>query len=140
MPRSAARAQGRPGERPISPDVKTVLVADDEDFLRLLVRQVLDRYRILEAQAGTEALSMARDLSPDLIVLDWMMPGMDGPAVLEALRADEDTRGIPVVMVSGRVSSEDEARVLELGASACLRKPFSPRKLRDCVEGLLKDD
>ena len=117
--------------------MSTILVADDEDFMRLLVRQTLEAHRVVEAESGSEALTLAKEGLPDLIILDWMMPGMDGPAVLEALRGDEKTCTIPVVMVTGRVSKQEQQFVLDNGADSCLSKPFSPSDLRACVEELL---
>lgn len=119
--------------------MKTILVADDEDFLRLLVVQTLDAYQVFEASDGDRALEMAFQKGPDLILLDWMMPGRDGPAVLDELRKSEATCDIPVIMVTGRVSSEEQHLVLERGANACISKPFSPSELRACVEKLLAE-
>jgi len=117
--------------------VKTILVADDEDFLRLLVRETLDAYRVLEARDGEEALAIVREARPDLLILDWMMPVLDGPGVLERLRADDATRGLKVLMVTARSGEAEQARVREAGADAVLSKPFGTRDLRESVERVL---
>jgi CheY-like chemotaxis protein len=79
--------------------MQTILVADDEDFLRLLVKETLRQYRVIEARDGDEALVLAREAEPDLLILDWMMPGRHGPAVSPScaptrpratFRADDD--------------------------------------------------
>ena len=116
--------------------MQTILVADDEDFLRLLVVQTLSRYRVLEARDGDEALALVHEAAPDLLILDWMMPGLDGPAVLEDLRADPATRDLPVLMTTAKGPAE-RARMIVLGANACLSKPFSPAALRAAVDELL---
>jgi two-component system phosphate regulon response regulator PhoB len=119
--------------------VKTILVADDEDFLRLLVSETLDAYSVLEARDGEEALAMVRDAQPDLLILDWMMPILDGPAVLERLRADDATRGLKVLMVTAHCGEAEQARVFAAGANAILAKPFGTKDLRESVERVLSD-
>jgi two-component system phosphate regulon response regulator PhoB len=117
--------------------MKTILVADDEDFLRLLVKETLDDYEVLEARDGEEALAMVRASLPELLILDWMMPGLDGPAVLERLRADASTQGLRVLMVTARCDEADRAKMIAAGASACLAKPFGTKELRERVEEVL---
>jgi len=117
--------------------MKTILVADDEDFLRLLVKETLAAYRVVEARDGEEALMAVRESPPDLLILDWMMPVLDGPAVLERLRADDATRTLPVLMVTARTGEAERARVLAAGADGCLAKPFGPSALRESVERVL---
>ncbi len=116
---------------------KTILVADDEDFLRLLVKETLERYRVIEARDGDEALALAREAAPDLLILDWMMPGRHGPAVLAELRADPATRDLPVLMMTAKAGSAERAQLLAAGATACMAKPFGTAALRACVEEIL---
>jgi two-component system phosphate regulon response regulator PhoB len=117
--------------------MKTIVVADDEDFLRLLVKETLNRYRVIEARDGDEAIALVRESAPDLLILDWMMPGRNGPAVLETLRADPATRDLPVLMVTARLETAERAQLLAAGATACLAKPFGTAALRASVEEVL---
>ena len=118
-------------------DAATILVCDDDASLRELVRAVLGTgYRFLEAADGTEALAAARELSPDLIVLDVMLPGLSGIEVLEEIRSDEQLRDMPVVVITAWSHAEIEAQVA--GADRFVPKPFDPDELSDVVEELLR--
>ena len=119
-----------------STDAATILVCDDDPSLRELVRAVLGpRYRFVEAADGTEALTIARELRPDLIVLDVMLPGLSGIEVLEALRTDADLRETRVVVITAWSHAELEAQVA--GADRFVSKPFDPDDLSTAVEELL---
>jgi diguanylate cyclase (GGDEF)-like protein len=109
----------------------TVLIADDSMVVRAVVRAHLEDagYRVLEAHDGETALAVARDSSPDLILLDIEMPGLDGHQVLAALKSDDDLRGIPVVFLTNRAGMEDVVAGLNGGAHDYLRKPFEPAEL-----------
>ncbi len=114
----------------------TILVCDDDPSLRELVRAVLGpRYRFIEAADGPEALVAARELSPDLIVLDVMLPGISGIEVLETIRNDEQLKDLPVVVITAWSHAELEARVA--GADRFVSKPFDPDELSSAVEELL---
>jgi two-component system phosphate regulon response regulator PhoB len=117
--------------------MKTIVVADDEDFLRLLVKETLRQYRVIEARDGDEALVLAREAAPDLLILDWMMPGRHGPAVLAELRADPATRDLPVLMMTARAGAAERAQLLAAGATGCMAKPFGTAALRSAVEEIL---
>jgi CheY-like chemotaxis protein len=121
--------------------VKTILIADDEAHLRLLVRKTLleDDYRMVEAADGRAALEKALKERPDLLILDWMMPGLSGIEVLEQLRKDPLAAKTPVVMLTARSQQVDKDRAVELGVSAYLLKPFSPLELIQLVERVLED-
>lgn len=93
------------------------------------------RYRFIEAADGTEALVAARELDPDLIVLDVMLPGLSGIEVLEEIRNDEKLKGIMVVVITAWSHAEIEARVA--GADRFVSKPFDPDDLSAAVEELL---
>lgn len=93
------------------------------------------RYRFLEASDGKEALAAMRELSPDLIVLDVMLPGLSGIDVLEAMRADDELSGMPVVVITAWSHAEVEAWTA--GADRFVSKPFDPDELSDAVEELL---
>lgn len=114
----------------------TILVCDDDPSLRELVRAVLGpAYRFAEAADGLEALALARELRPDLVVLDVMLPGLSGIEVLEALRLDEELRSIPVVVITAWSHAELDAQVA--GADRFVSKPFDPDQLSRAVEELL---
>ena len=115
-----------------------VLVCDDEIVLRALIREVLaDHYEIFEAADGNEALAKARDVRPDLILLDMMMPGRTGLDVLNELRADDELSGTRVLMLTARTQADDRAAAAT--ADAYLSKPFSPARLADLVGQMLAE-
>jgi CheY-like chemotaxis protein len=114
----------------------TILVCDDDANLRELVRAVLGpTFRFVEAADGAEALTAARELTPDLIVLDVMLPGLSGIEVLEELRADEELGDVPVVVITAWSHAEGEAWTA--GADRVVLKPFDPDALSGAVAELL---
>ena len=88
------------------------------------MKETLRRYRVIEARDGDEALVLAREAAPDLLILDWMMPGRHGPAVLAELRADPVMRELPILMMTARAGAAERAQLLAAGATACMAKPF----------------
>lgn len=122
------------------PDDPLILIADDEDDVRELVRLNLRRagFSTAEAADGLEALRIARQRHPSLIVLDVMMPGRDGLRVCEELRNDEMLQKVPVIMLTARGMAEDRIAGLEKGADDYMAKPFSPKELVLRVQGLLR--
>jgi len=118
---------------------KTLLVVDDApDNIQLLSGLLKEKYKIKAATSGEKALVVARKTPPpDLILLDVMMPGMDGYEVCRQLQADAATRSIPVVFVTGHASEEEQQRGLAMGAAAYLSKPVVPQELLSTVERLL---
>ena len=120
--------------------MKTILLADDEAHLRLLVHTTLDdpAYRILEATDGNQALAMARTEHPDLLVLDWMMPGLSGLVVAQMLRRDPATAQIPIIMLTAKGQAIDRALGHAVGLQAYLVKPFSPLELSEKVQAILR--
>ena len=118
------------------PETATILVCDDDPSLRELVREALgSRYRFVEAADGSEALEIARELRPDLIVLDVMLPGLSGIEVLEAIREDDELRDLKVVVITAWSHAEMEVQVA--GADRFVSKPFDPDDLSRAVEELL---
>lgn len=119
-----------------------LLAVDDEVDLLLLYRVALevDGHEIVEATNGTDALQRAREAATsepfDLVLLDMMLPGIDGLDVLAGLRGDPATRDVPVVIVSARIGVDDQIRGLEAGAIAYLTKPFSIDQLRGLIRAV----
>ncbi|HRI08912.1 MAG TPA: response regulator [Nannocystaceae bacterium] len=118
----------------------TVLVVDDErDMLdSLAFRLEREGYRVLTAISAGEALAVASRSPPDLVVLDWMLPDQPGTEVCRALRADEATRRVPVIMLSARGDEIDRVVAFELGADDYVTKPFSVRELLLRIRALLR--
>lgn len=117
-----------------------ILVVEDEPDIVALVAYHLAKagYRVSTAATGTDALDVARQESPALVVLDLMLPGLSGFDVLEQLRADESTRDIAVLMLTARRDEPDRIRGLSLGADDYLTKPFSPQELVLRVTAILR--
>lgn len=117
---------------------KKVLLTDDDPRMRILVSLTLgDDFVLLLAGDGEEAVQVARREMPELILLDIIMPKLDGFEVCRRLKSDSDTREIRIVMLTGKDSPEDVQRGIEAGADAYFIKPFSPRALLDKVNELL---
>lgn len=116
-----------------------VLVAeDDEDILALVVFDLEDEgYEVLTARNGKEAIRLAFERLPDLILLDVAMPGLDGYEVTRRLRADESTRGTPVVLLTARAQVRDVILGFEAGANDYVTKPFRPDELRTRLHAAL---
>lgn len=116
-----------------------ILVADDDEDILALVRAVLERsgYEVLAVADGAEALASVGTRRPDLAVLDITMPHVDGLEVLRRLRADAETAELPVVLLSAQAQEADIERGFETGATAYVKKPFSPRELAARVAELL---
>ena len=117
-----------------------ILVIDDEAPIRLLCRVNLEAagMEVREASDGVVGLAAAQEEPPDAILLDVMMPGMDGWQVLEGLLEDERTQEIPIVFLTARAELRDQARGLELGGVDYVTKPFNPLELAPLVEDLLE--
>ena len=112
-----------------------MLVADDEPPIRLLceVNLAVAGMDVIQAADGEEAIQLARSAAPDLILLDLMMPRVDGWTVAEELSADEQTREIPIVFLTARTTPDDRRRAEELGALGYVLKPFDPVRLAPLV-------
>ena len=105
----------------------SVLVVDDEPLTRNLLRLMLEPagYRVAGAGDGIEALEKAKELNPDIMILDVMMPAMDGITVCKTIRDDQEIAGLPIIMLSGKVHREAVLEGLEAGANRYLAKPMS---------------
>src|SRR6201995_804118 len=127
--------------RPVPDTVVTrVLVIDDEAPIRLLCRVNLEAegIQVLEAADGTAGLDLARAEVPDVVLLDVMMPGLDGWRVAEELLDDDRTAEIPIVFLTARAELRDRARGLDLGGVDYVTKPFNPVELAPLVRDLLE--
>jgi DNA-binding response OmpR family regulator len=133
-------SDGMDGYRPPMNDgVTRVLVIDDEAPIRLLCRVNLEAegMDVLEAADGSTGLDLARDEQPDVVLLDVMMPGLDGWRVAEEMLEDNRTRGIPIIFLTARAEFRDRARGLDIGGVDYVTKPFNPLDLAQLVRGLL---
>jgi CheY-like chemotaxis protein len=119
---------------------RLVLLVDDEDDIRLVAKACLERlggWRVQSASSGLDALELAHADRPDAIVLDVMMPDLDGPGTLARLRADPATADIPVLFLTAKAQASDRAELESLGAEAVLTKPFDPMTLADQIRAAL---
>ena len=118
----------------------TILVAEDESALLTLLRYNLERagYRVLEARDGEEALLIAAEETLDLVILDWMMPQLSGIEVCRRLRGRQETRNVPIIMLTARGEETDRVRGLDIGADDYLTKPFSMSELLARLRALLR--
>jgi CheY-like chemotaxis protein len=123
-------------------DGHTVLVVDDEPDVLLLCRVNLEfeGYTVIEAAHGEEAMDKLRTERPDIVLLDVMMPRMDGWQVLSAIKADDDLKDIPVVMLTAKVQDQDQIRGWSEGAADYITKPFSPLALSQVLQDVLATD
>ena len=114
-----------------------ILVVDDETRIARMIRMNLehDGYDVIEAYSGQQALDMVRSRMPNLVILDVMMPGLDGYETLQILR---EISQVPVIMLTAKGEEEDRIRGLELGADDYVTKPFSPRELMSRVKAVLR--
>jgi CheY-like chemotaxis protein len=119
---------------------KKILIVDDKAAGRELVKAALERggYRTFEAGDGIDALRVARDIHPDLILLDLYMPVLDGFGLMKELRCDEKFRGTPIVAFTASAMEGDRRRAMEAGFAGYITKPISLSALRDEVERLLR--
>ncbi len=119
---------------------KKILVVDDERHIVRLVEVNLTRagYDVVTAYDGVEALEAVKNETPDMIVLDVMMPRMDGFEVLRRLQADPETQNIPVIMLTAKAQDADVFKGWSSGVSSYLTKPFNPRELLTFVERIFQ--
>ena len=119
---------------------KRILIIDDEDDIREVAQVglvAIGGFEVVTARSGHEGLDKAVSERPDAILLDVMMPGMDGPTTFQRLQDNADTRAIPVILLTAKVQAADRRRFAELGVMAVLPKPFDPVTLADQVAGAL---
>jgi CheY-like chemotaxis protein len=120
---------------------RTVLVVDDADVLLLCrVNLEFEGYEVIEAADGEQAMQQVQARRPDVVLLDVMMPKMDGWQVLAAIKADEALTHIPVVMLTAKVQDQDQIRGWSQGAADYITKPFSPLALSQVLQDVLETD
>ena len=119
---------------------ETILIVDDEEDIIELIKYNLkaEGYSILTAEAGEQAIKIAKQSRPDLIILDLMLPGMDGLEVTRYLRNNEATRDMPIVILTAKGDESDIITGLELGANDYISKPFSPKVLTARIRAILR--
>ena len=122
------------------PDMPDILVAEDDADIADLIRHYLEKggHRVQTLSTGAAVLPAVRAARPDLVVLDLMLPGLDGLMICQVLRSDPATAGIPIIIVTARGEEADRIAGLELGADDYVTKPFSPRELAVRVAALLR--
>jgi two-component system alkaline phosphatase synthesis response regulator PhoP len=119
-------------------DKKKILIVDDEEDIIDLIKVTLgDEYFYYDATNGKDAIRLAKEKKPDLVLLDIMMPEMDGFEVCRRLRADPDTRDIVIAMVSAKKEDHDILTGVDVGAIAYITKPFNPYELQEKVKELI---
>ncbi|NVJ00314.1 response regulator [Myxococcus sp. AM009] len=120
--------------------LRKVMLVDDEEDIRTIGNLSLGRvggWTTVLAASGAEALEKARAEQPDLILLDVMMPGMDGPTTFGRLRAEEATANTPIIFMTAKIQKQEVARYLELGALGVIGKPFDPMTLPQEIRKLV---
>lgn len=117
----------------------TILVVDDEsDMLRFLATTLADDYRVLQARTGEKGISLAKSHRPDLILLDWMLPGMDGLEVCQRLRRNPSTQETKIILLTARMDEASKIAALEQGADDFMTKPFSTVEVKTRIANLLR--
>ncbi|MDT0500902.1 MULTISPECIES: phosphate regulon transcriptional regulator PhoB [unclassified Halomonas] len=119
---------------------KTVLIVDDEAPIREMIAMALEMadYRVLEADNAQTAHAMVVDHQPDLLLLDWMMPGTSGIELARRLKRDETTAELPIIMLTAKGEEDNKIQGLEAGADDYITKPFSPRELVARLKAVLR--
>jgi CheY-like chemotaxis protein len=119
-----------------------ILVIDDEPDVRWMLRLSLERlgHEVLLAEDGLRGVAMAQRQKPDVVVLDLMMPVMDGYGVLDAMQRDPRTAGLPILVLTAKALPDEEERVTEAGARRFVTKPFDPLDLARALEELLAEE
>lgn len=144
LPTTAIAPQGRTSEesQPMESDPAKplILVVDDhKDIVWLIAQNLSDKYQVMQAFTGEEALDLIHHQTPNLIITDLMMPGMDGLELIDQLKQDRFTKHIPLIIVSAKISEKEQTEGLQRGANAYLTKPFSPEVLRSVVDRLMRN-
>ena len=117
-----------------------ILLVEDEPAIQELIAFNLTQagHHVLRAASAENAMTLVKNALPDLILLDWMLPGASGVEFAKKLRADERTRGVPIIMLTARSDEQDKITGLETGADDYITKPFSPRELQARIKAVLR--
>lgn len=121
--------------------IQKVLLVDDDQHVRLVARIGLEDvggWQVLQATNGKEAVEMAEEHQPDVILCDVMMPIMDGPATLAKMRESSKVQNIPIIFLTAKVQTDERAHYLSLGAKGVIMKPFDPLTLADQVRKIIE--
>ena len=119
---------------------KRILIVDDEPDIREVVQVSLETvsgWQVITAESGDEGIAKAKQEKPDAILLDAMMPNMDGPAAFQKLQADPSTKQIPVIMFTAKVQQADRKKFADIGVKEIITKPFDPMKLGSQIAAIL---
>jgi two-component system phosphate regulon response regulator PhoB len=119
---------------------KTILIVDDEMAIRDMIRMALEMagFQCLEAANAQEAHTLIIDHRPDLVLLDWMLPGSSGIELLRRLKRDEVTAEVPVIMLTAKTEEDNKIQGLEVGADDYISKPFAPREMLSRIKAVLR--
>ena len=118
----------------------TVLVVEDEPSIQELIAASLRHsgYKVLRADSAEDAMLLVTEVLPDVVLLDWMLPGLSGIQYARRLRSEERTTGLPIIMLTARSDEHDKVSGLDAGADDYLTKPFSPRELQARIKAVLR--
>ncbi len=138
---SAGPDRGPASDGPMAAMTQSILVIDDERSFCDVVSEILDSYgyRVHQAYSAAQAEELLRSIHPDLMILDIMMPDVDGLTLIRRLRRDPAHTGTPIIVSSAKFLAEDRAAAMEAGANAYLSKPFSARDLKEAIDRLIAD-
>ena len=119
---------------------KRILVVDNEEYIQEVAKICLETvaaWEVLTAGSGEEGINKAEAYQPDAILLDVMMPGMDGPSTFEKLQANPATKAIPVIFLTAKMQASDRRRYAQMGMTTAIAKPFNPLELAEQVANAL---
>ncbi len=117
-----------------------ILVVEDEEAIREMLVMVLEQagYQVIDVESAESALQAVADEMPDLILLDWMLPGISGTELARRLKKDESFQDLPIILLTARGEEEDKVRGLEIGADDYITKPFSPKELVARIKAVMR--
>jgi CheY-like chemotaxis protein len=123
----------------VRPELRRILCVEDDDDIRRILRLSLEKIGRMTVDLVADPVHAIESMvafKPDLVMLDWMMPGMDGPTLLRKMRERPETRALPVVFVTAKASQSELAELRELGAAGAISKPFAPKDLPDQLRAI----
>jgi CheY-like chemotaxis protein len=121
--------------------IQKVLLVDDDQNIRFVAQMALEgltNWKVFLADSGSEAIKVAKAEKPDLILLDLMMPGMDGPTTFAKLQEQDDLAGVPIIFMTAKVQAHEIENHLKLGAAGIISKPFDPMTLHDDIKRIVE--